>query len=44
MKRRLFLKSLAEASLTTAAVIQSGQAVANLDRLEQEIQKEGRRL
>jgi hypothetical protein len=42
MKRRHFLKGLAAASLVTAAVVQSGLAVADLDRLEREIREEGR--
>jgi hypothetical protein len=42
MKRRHLLKGLAAASLVTAAVVQSGLAVADRDRLEREIREEGR--
>jgi len=42
MKHRHLLKGIAAASLVTAAVVQSGLAVADLDRLEREVREEGR--
>jgi hypothetical protein len=41
MRCKHVLKGLASASLVTAALALSGPAVADLDRLEREIRREG---
>ena len=42
MKRRHFLKGIAAVSLASAAIGQSGLAMADLDRLERQVRQEGR--